>query len=162
MLTASPCFVMSSVGLFKCRQAPWKIAGTFTGQFALPENALIADCNHRTPKNLTKPLFLKDLSAVTLLARRLLCLFYQKEQFGASCHEQHPLACKRSGIGFLARIAFFPKADIEQPVAQRMPHYLQVQKAPQWAVLSDRSDASTQMVSEPEQASARTTERLVF
>jgi hypothetical protein len=109
MLTASPCFVMSSVGLFKCRQPPCKIAGTFTGQFALRENALIADCNQRISKNRIKPLFLKDLSADTLLARRLLCLFYQKEQFGASCHEQHPLACKRSGFGFLARIAFFPK-----------------------------------------------------
>jgi hypothetical protein len=43
-----------------------------------------------------------------------------------------------------------------------MPHYLQVQKAPQWAVLSDRSDASTHMVSEPGQAAAPTTERLVF
>jgi hypothetical protein len=107
MLTASPWFVMSSVGLFKCRQASWKIAGTFTGQFALRENAVIADCNQRRSKNLTKPLFLKDLSPATLLARRLLRLFYQKEQFGASCHEQHPLACKRSGSGFLARITFF-------------------------------------------------------
>ena len=49
-----------------------------------------------------------------------------------------------------------------EPVAQRMPHYLQVQRAPQLAVLSDQ-DFAPQAVSEPEQAtSAHATERLVF
>ncbi|UST99360.1 hypothetical protein [Pseudomonas siliginis] len=72
------------------------------------------------------------------------------------------LLANAAALAFLLGSHFFPKADIEQPVAQRMPHYLQVQKAPQWAVLSERSDASTQMVSEPEQASAPITERLVF
>lgn len=50
-----------------------------------------------------------------------------------------------------------------EPVAQRMPHYLQVQKAPQWAVLNEKSDAAAaQMVSEPELGSSSATARFVF
>ncbi|MCU7251982.1 hypothetical protein [Pseudomonas koreensis] len=50
-----------------------------------------------------------------------------------------------------------------EPVAQRMPHYLQVQKAPQWAVLSDQSGFAPQTVNEPAQAMPTgSTERLVF
>ena len=49
-----------------------------------------------------------------------------------------------------------------EPVAQRMPHYLQVQRAPQLAVLNEQSFAP-QAVSEPQQAmSAHVSERLVF
>jgi len=48
-------------------------------------------------------------------------------------------------------------------VAQRMPHYLQVQRAPQWAVLSDQRGLAAQDVSEPDQAqTTQTSERLVF
>jgi hypothetical protein len=44
-----------------------------------------------------------------------------------------------------------------------MPHYLQVQRAPQWAVLNDRSDVAPQAVSEPVQAlTGSVGERLVF
>ncbi|NTZ96578.1 hypothetical protein FCH79_14855 [Pseudomonas koreensis] len=62
-------------GFFKCRQAPCNAAGTFTVQFALPQKALIADCNPTLGKNPCKCLFLKDFTAVRLLARRVLCLF---------------------------------------------------------------------------------------
>ncbi|PCM48131.1 hypothetical protein CP335_19095 [Pseudomonas fluorescens] len=62
-------------GLFKCRQAPCNAAGTFTVQFALPQKAIIAECNPHPVKNPSKSLFLKDFTAVRLLARRLLCLF---------------------------------------------------------------------------------------
>ena len=49
-----------------------------------------------------------------------------------------------------------------EPVAQRMPHYLQVQKQPQLAVLSEQSFAP-QAVSMPKQAlPTHATERLVF
>jgi hypothetical protein len=74
MLTARPGFVMSSAGLFKCRQAARSIAGSFTVHFALSQKAIIADCNSATPQQPRKCLFLKDLTAVRLLARGLLCL----------------------------------------------------------------------------------------
>ncbi|MHA3736543.1 hypothetical protein ACXR0M_12805 [Pseudomonas sp. Eth.TT006] len=64
-------------------------------------------------------------------------------------------------LAVLLGFHFAPK-DAE-PVAQRMPHYLQVQKAPQWAVLSDHGNFAAQAVNEPEQAlPTRDTERLVF
>lgn len=57
---------------------------------------------------------------------------------------------------------FVPEGAAPESVVQRMPHYLQVQRAPQLAVLSDQ-DFAPQAVSEPEQAtSAHATERLVF
>lgn len=65
-------------GLFKCRQAPCKGAGRFTVQFASPQKATIAKCNAAHPKNPVKCLFLKDLTAVRLLARRLLYRFLYK------------------------------------------------------------------------------------
>ena len=57
---------------------------------------------------------------------------------------------------------FVPESGAE-PVAQRMPHYLQVQKAPQLAVMSDQRGFASQEVSQenillPTQSS----ERLVF
>ncbi|MBV4485566.1 hypothetical protein HU727_008205 [Pseudomonas sp. SWRI153] len=72
------------------------------------------------------------------------------------------LLANAAALAFLLGSHFFPKADVEQSVAQRMPHYLQVQKAPQWAVFNDRDNAVAQLANEPEQASAQTTERLVF
>lgn len=57
---------------------------------------------------------------------------------------------------------FNPQSAAPEPVVQRMPHYLQVQRAPQLAVLSDQRGIS-QAVSEPERATALpVTERLVF
>ncbi|HEX4548608.1 hypothetical protein [Pseudomonas sp.] len=64
-------------------------------------------------------------------------------------------------LAVLAGFHFAPES--AEPVAQRMPHYLQVQKAPQWAVLSDQNRFSAQVVDEPEQVlPARDIERLVF
>ncbi|MEG2391345.1 MAG: hypothetical protein RSB64_10680 [Pseudomonas sp.] len=58
---------------------------------------------------------------------------------------------------------FIPERAAPESVAQRMPHYLQVQKAPQLAVLSDQHSFVPQAVSEPEKAlPAHPTERLVF
>ncbi|MHC8313333.1 hypothetical protein ACYZUC_27510 [Pseudomonas sp. GT1P32] len=57
---------------------------------------------------------------------------------------------------------FAPESGAE-PVAQRMPHYLQVQKAPQLAVLSDRQGFVGQEVSQENiLLPARSSERLVF
>lgn len=50
-----------------------------------------------------------------------------------------------------------------EAVAQRMPHYLQVQKAPQWALLNDQRGATAHDVSESDQAdTTQMSERLVF
>ncbi|MBT9268492.1 hypothetical protein KKQ10_26800 [Pseudomonas sp. MG-9] len=68
-----------------------------------------------------------------------------------------------NAIALAVLVGFHFAPEGAEPVAQRMPHYLQVQKAPQWAVLSDHSDFAAQAVSEPEQAlPTRATERLVF
>lgn len=109
MLTARPRFVMSSVGLFKCRQAPCNAAGSFTVHFALPQKAIIAECNPTLWKNPAKRLFLKDLTAVRLLARRLLCLF-NRRTIGAPSHEQHSLACKRNCIDGFGGFPLCPRA----------------------------------------------------
>jgi hypothetical protein len=45
MLTGKPAFVMSSAGLFKCRQTPYAFVALFTVQFASSQNAIIAICN---------------------------------------------------------------------------------------------------------------------
>ncbi|VVM48125.1 hypothetical protein PS662_00645 [Pseudomonas fluorescens] len=50
-----------------------------------------------------------------------------------------------------------------EPVAQRMPHYLQVQKAPQLAVLGDRHGFFNQEVSQENVlVPAPSSERLIF
>ena len=57
---------------------------------------------------------------------------------------------------------FAPESGTE-PVAQRMPHYLQVQKAPQLAVLSDKHGFVGQEVSQENiLLPAQSSERLVF
>ena len=66
-------------------------------------------------------------------------------------------------LAVLVGFHFVPESGAE-PVAQRMPHYLQVQKAPQLAVLSDQSDFVSTGRSEPEKAqpTRAIAERLVF
>ena len=44
MLTAGPAFVMSSVGLFKCRQTPQPGVDLFTVQIASLQKAINAKC----------------------------------------------------------------------------------------------------------------------
>ena len=56
---------------------------------------------------------------------------------------------------------FIPESTATESVAQRVPHYLQVQKAPQLAVLSNQG--GPQAVSDSERTlPAVTSERLVF
>ncbi|UVM51924.1 MULTISPECIES: hypothetical protein [unclassified Pseudomonas] len=57
---------------------------------------------------------------------------------------------------------FFPENDAAT-VAQRIPHYLQLQKAPQLAVMSDQPDVVSQEVSQERiQLRTQSFERLVF
>ncbi|WP_085629621.1 MULTISPECIES: hypothetical protein [unclassified Pseudomonas] len=64
-------------------------------------------------------------------------------------------------LAVLVGFHFAPREDAS--VAQRLPHYLMVQKAPQWAVLSDRQVFAPQEVNEPGHAlPAQSTERLAF
>lgn len=66
-------------------------------------------------------------------------------------------------LAILFGFHFIPESASPKQVAQRMPHYLQVQKAPQWAVLNDQSSTAPQAVSDSEQAlPGNATERLVF
>lgn len=52
----------------KCRHAYCNAAGRFTVHFAPFQKAIIADCNPSDPTLPPKSLFLKDLTAVRLLA----------------------------------------------------------------------------------------------
>lgn len=65
-------------------------------------------------------------------------------------------------LAVLPGFHFIPESSVTQ-VAQRMPHYLQLQKAPQLAELSDRHGfVSQQMSKENILLSTPSSERLVF
>jgi hypothetical protein len=65
-------------------------------------------------------------------------------------------------LAILLGFHFVPESGVE-PVAQRMPHYLQVQRAPQLAVMSDQRSFVSQEVSlEGIFLPAQSSERLVF
>ncbi|WP_392890842.1 hypothetical protein ACF6ZU_05320 [Pseudomonas migulae] len=65
-------------------------------------------------------------------------------------------------LAVLLGFHFAPESGAE-PVAQRMPHYLQVQRAPQLAVLSDRHGFAGQEVSQDNiPLPTPSSERLVF
>lgn len=65
-------------------------------------------------------------------------------------------------LAALSGFHFAPDSGAE-PVAQRMPHYLQVQKAPQLAVLSDQHSFVGQEVSQENiLLPAKPSERLAF
>ncbi|MBD9604001.1 hypothetical protein IB252_29745 [Pseudomonas sp. PDM10] len=67
-----------------------------------------------------------------------------------------------TALAILLGFHFAPEGGV-QPVAQRMPHYLQVQKAPQLAVMSDqRSFVSQEVSQEGILLPAHSSERLVF
>ena len=74
MLTGRPAFVMSSVGLFKCRQTPCGSVALFTVQIASLQNDIIEKCNTGILRKYLNSLFLKNLIAVKLLACGLLRL----------------------------------------------------------------------------------------
>ncbi|MDD1005781.1 MULTISPECIES: hypothetical protein [Pseudomonas] len=63
-------------------------------------------------------------------------------------------------LAVLVSVHFLPEAGEPQTIAQRMPHYLQVQRMPQLAVLSDQNDLGSKEVSNSEPAP--TSEHLVF
>jgi hypothetical protein len=68
-----------------------------------------------------------------------------------------------NAVALAVLLGFHFVPENNEAVAQRMPHYLQVQKAPQWAVLSDQSRATAQAVNDPELVlPAHDSERLVF
>jgi len=124
------------------------------------KKAIIAKCNPRLSGNPSKCLFLKDLTAVRLLARRLLQVL-AKEQTEHCLMNRFLLLANAVALTVLVGFHFIPQHN--EDVAQRMPHYLQVQKAPQWAVLSDQHGFAAQDVSEPDQApTTQMPERLVF
>lgn len=71
------------------------------------------------------------------------------------------LLANATALAVLVGFHFAP--DSHETVAQRMPHYLQVQKQPQLAVLSDQDSYGPRAVSEAEQGlPAQVSERLVF
>lgn len=64
-------------------------------------------------------------------------------------------------LAVLVGSQFIPERKAPESVAQRVPHYLQVQKAPQLAVLSNQGKPQT--VSDSERPlPVATSERLVF
>ncbi|RIJ10783.1 hypothetical protein DXT77_13560 [Pseudomonas sp. 91RF] len=67
-----------------------------------------------------------------------------------------------NAIALAILVAFHFAPDSTEPVAQRMPHYLQVQKAPQWAVLSDQGSRSQEVSAPLETSQAKSIDRLVF
>ena len=67
-----------------------------------------------------------------------------------------------TALAILLGFHFVPESGVE-PVAQRMPHYLQVQRAPQLAVMSDQRGFVSQEVSqEGIVLPAQSSERLIF
>jgi hypothetical protein len=67
-----------------------------------------------------------------------------------------------TALAILLGFHFAPEGGVE-PVAQRMPHYLQVQRAPQLAVMGDqRSFLSQEVSQEGILLPAQSSERLVF
>ncbi|WP_166218973.1 hypothetical protein [Pseudomonas atagonensis] len=68
-----------------------------------------------------------------------------------------------NAIALAVVVGFHFAPESKETVAQRMPHYLQVQRQPQLAVLSDQRSFTPRAVSEPEQSlPTQTSERLVF
>ncbi|QAX86412.1 hypothetical protein C2E19_22355 [Pseudomonas sp. DTU12.3] len=73
------------------------------------------------------------------------------------------LLANATALAILLSFHFAPASNAPESVAQRMPHYLQVQKQPQLAILTDKSSFAPRTVSAPDQAlPAQLTERLVF
>ncbi|MHC8383082.1 hypothetical protein [Pseudomonas sp. LB3P14] len=64
-------------------------------------------------------------------------------------------------LAILLGFHFVPESGAE-PVAQRMPHYLQLQRAPQLAVMSDERSFVSQELSQEGIPLPQSSERLVF
>jgi hypothetical protein len=131
--------------------------------FAPLPNAFIADCNPSKPKKPLKCLFLKDLTEVKLLARRLLYLFSIEEHSEPRPMNSTLLLANAIALVVLVSSQFIPESSAPEPLVQRIPHYLQVQRTPQLAVLSDQVNPTSQAVSISGQTlPALTSEHLVF
>ncbi|MGW8462507.1 hypothetical protein [Pseudomonas sp. CLCA07] len=64
-------------------------------------------------------------------------------------------------LAVLAGFHFAPESSAVR-VAQRIPHYLQLQKAPQWAVMNDQRGLIRPDVSQEARPVSQSSERLVF
>jgi hypothetical protein len=72
------------------------------------------------------------------------------------------LVANAAALVVLSGFHFFPENDVAT-IAQRLPHYLQLQKTPQWAVMSDQRSFVSQEVSlESIPLRTQSFERLVF
>ncbi|MCF4994450.1 hypothetical protein GIW70_08565 [Pseudomonas syringae] len=68
-----------------------------------------------------------------------------------------------NAIALAAVLGFHFAPEHTDAVAQRTPHYLRMQKAPQWAVSDDQRDVIVQDVSQSTLTSpSESSERLVF
>ncbi|AZZ77790.1 MULTISPECIES: hypothetical protein [Pseudomonas] len=73
------------------------------------------------------------------------------------------LLANAAALAILASFHFMPESATQKSVAQRMPHYLQVQRQPQLAVLTDKDSFAPRAVSAREQAlPPQMINRLVF
>ncbi|WP_456024934.1 hypothetical protein [Pseudomonas protegens] len=73
------------------------------------------------------------------------------------------LLANAAALAIVASFHFIPESTTPKSVAQRMPHYLQVQRKPQLAVLSDKDSLAPTVVSAQEQAlPSQMIDRLVF
>ncbi|RLU10157.1 hypothetical protein CS078_08460 [Pseudomonas prosekii] len=57
---------------------------------------------------------------------------------------------------------FAPENGADEMVARRMPHYLQLQKAPQLAVMNDRQASANKEVSQQSTLAQPSSDRLIF
>ncbi|MGF6557889.1 hypothetical protein ABIA48_004269 [Pseudomonas sp. S30_BP2TU TE3576] len=156
MLTVGPAFVMSSVGLFKCRQTPLPGADLFAVQIASAQKAIIAKRKTGVSRKYSNSLFLMNLIADRLW--HACCFSCSHRTTEARLMISALLLSNAIALTVLPGFHFTPESGAAQ-VAQRMPHYLQLQKAPPLAVKSDQHGfASQENILMP----APSAERLVF
>ncbi|WP_322844478.1 hypothetical protein [Pseudomonas sp. B33.4] len=73
------------------------------------------------------------------------------------------LLANAAALAIVASFHFIPESTTPKSVAQRMPHYLQVQRKPQLAVLSDKDSLAPKVVSAQEKAlPSQMIDRLIF
>jgi hypothetical protein len=129
-------------------------------QIASPQKAIIAKCNSQRPTPHAISLILKDLLGHQVLACRLLQLPHKQRR--SALMNSALLLSNAIALAVLLGFHFAPENGTES-VAQRTPHYLQLQKAPQLAVLNDQRGFASQDVSQEKiLRPAPASERLVF
>jgi hypothetical protein len=129
-------------------------------QIASLQKAIIAKCNMAFYQKQLNSLFLKNLIVDRLWHASCFCCSHRTT-------EVRPMKSALSllsaiALVVLAGVHFVPQSSATQ-VAQRMPHYLQLQKAPQLAVTSDRHSLVSQEIDQENiLMPAPSAERLVF